>query len=34
MGEAWFLENKKFALVVAISSTACACALGALYLLR
>lgn len=34
VGEAWIPENKKFASAVAAGSAACACALGALYLLR
>ncbi len=34
MDEPWIRQNRRFAAAVAVASLACACALGALYLLR
>lgn len=34
MADSWILQNKKFSIIVVVLSSACACALGTLYLLR
>lgn len=34
MDEPWISQNRRFAAAVAAASLACACALGALYLMR